>query len=401
MFAPESSTLRVEVAGPQSPHRNGCRLGLSMHSIFRLGYDAVFVGALIAEFLILAHAQRIGEVLDVMDHPDLVRKRHPKVTPLVGGLAIMVPLLIWSGATFALGGSDNERLQLAILLCGAGATLLGYSDDQSSTSPSSRLLSLFLLTTIALVIEPQLLPVRLNLQDFPAITLEPWMAYCLIAVSMAGFVNAVNMADGQNGIVTGMFVIWSACLTAVTGGLAQHLSQLLFLASVLALLFNMAGKVFLGDSGTYGVTFVFGLLAIKAHNAWGVSAETVAVWFFIPIMDCVRLMISRALNGLAPSDGDTNHFHHRLQDRVGRTGGLIIYLSAVGAPSLVATFVPQLSILCLFVLVVFYVSLAWIDSEQVLKRYDLSPGKNAEKFCVIANNNIALSEALERNADVH
>ena len=372
-----------------------------MHSIFRVGSGAVLFGALIAEFLILAHAQRIGEVLDVMDHPDPFRKRHPRITPLVGGLAIMVPLLFWSGATFMLGGGDDERLQLAILLCGAGATLLGYADDQSSTSPSSRLLSLFLLTTIALVIAPQLLPVRLNWQNFPSVTLEPWMAYCLIAIAMAGFVNAVNMADGQNGIVTGMFVIWSACLMAVTGGFAQHLSQLLFFASVLVLLFNMAGKVFLGDSGTYGVTFVFGLLAIQAHNAWGVSAETVAVWFFIPIMDCVRLMISRALNGLAPSDGDRNHFHHRLQDRVGRNGGLIIYLSAVGGPSFVAAFVPRLSILCLLVLVVFYVSLALIASEQDLKLHDLSLGSNAKKFRIIANNNIALIEAQERNADMH
>ena len=372
-----------------------------MHSIFSVASDAVFFGALIAELIILAHANRIGEVLGVMDHPDLVRKRHPRVTPLVGGLAIMAPLLIWSGATFFLGSGGDERFQLAILLCGVGATLLGYTDDQSSTSPSSRLLSLLLLTTIALVIAPQLLPTRLNWEIFPPMTLEPWMAYCLIAVAMAGFVNAVNMADGQNGIVTGMFVIWSACLMAVTSGFAQHLSQLLLLASFLALLFNMVGKVFLGDCGTYGVTFVFGLLAIQAHNASGVSAETVAVWFFIPIMDCVRLMVSRALNGLAPSDGDRNHFHHRLQDRVGRNGGLIIYLSAVGAPSIVAALVPQLSILCLLVLAVFYVSLAWIASEPDLRLHEPSLGSNAKKFRVIANNNVALIEAQERNADVH
>jgi hypothetical protein len=50
---------------------------------------------------------------------------------------------------------------------------------------------------------------------------------------------------------------------------------------------------------------------------------------------------------------------------------------------------------------VFYVGLAWIASEQDLKLHELSLGRNAKKFRVIANNNISLLEAQERNADVH
>src|SRR5258708_40359493 len=134
-----------------------------MPSILSLALGAILFCALIAEILVLTHAQRIGAALGVMDHPDLIRKRHPHVTPLVGGLAIMTPLLIWTAVTCILGEAGDDRLELAILLCGAGATLLGYTDDQSSTSPSSRLLSLFLLTAVALAIAPQLLPAPLAL----------------------------------------------------------------------------------------------------------------------------------------------------------------------------------------------------------------------------------------------
>jgi UDP-GlcNAc:undecaprenyl-phosphate GlcNAc-1-phosphate transferase len=126
---------------------------------------------------------------------------------------------------------------------------------------------------------------------------------------------------------------------ATTSGLPQDLAFVLFVSCTIALAFNLLGRVFLGDAGTYGVTFVFGILAINAHNTGAVSAETVAVWFFIPIVDCLRLMISRVRRGQAPSEGDRNHFHHRLQDVFGTTYSCIIYLCAVGASSLLATLV--------------------------------------------------------------
>lgn len=370
-----------------------------MPSSFSLASAAIFFGALVAEFLILAHAQRIGSALGVMDHPDHIRKRHPHATPLVGGLAIMAVLLIWTTAMFILGKANNDRLAQAILLCGAGATILGHSDDQSSTSPSSRLLSLFLLTMIALVIAPTLLPTRLVLGFAPPLSLIPWVAYVLITIAMAGFVNAVNMADGQNGVVTGMFVIWSVCLIIVTGDFVRDVSCVLFIAAVFAFLFNIAGKVFLGDAGTYGVTFVFGLLAIRAQDSWGVSAVTITVWFFIPVMDCVRLMISRAVNGRAPSDGDRNHFHHRLQARVGRSKGLIIYLTAVGMPSLTAALFPQLSMLCLLVLFALYISLAWVDPAPFQKGQQLSLRHGEKERRVVANGRLGLIEAREQGAD--
>ena len=131
--------------------------------------------------------------------------------------------------------------------------------------------------------------------------------------------------------------------------------------------FNLAGRVFLGDSGSYGIGFVFGLLAINAHNRWGVSAETIAVWFFVPVVDCIRLMVARAVQGQAPSDADYDHFHHRLQFRIGKTGGLCTYLGVVGISSVIASLFPHLALVCMVVLAAFYFSFAWLteaDSES-------------------------------------
>lgn len=359
--------------------------------------SCVLVGALLVELIILLQATYLGGVLRVVDHPDTVRKHHLRATPLVGGLAIMAAVLPWTAICLLRGQAEHEKFVLAVFLCGAGATLVGYTDDQSATSPSSRILFLFLLSAIALVIAPQLVSVTINWGHFGSIALAPWLSFSLIAVAMAGFVNAVNMADGQNGLVTGMFVIWSVCLAAVSGGLMHSIAQVLLIATGVAFLFNMAGRVFLGGAGTYGVTFVFGILTIQAHNSGAVSAETIAVWFCIPVLDCLRLMITRLRKGLAPSNGDRDHFHHRLQDLVGKSYGLAMYLGAVAGSSFIAVMAPQLSPLCLLLLTALYFSLAWIDSE--VGRVAVAARTGADRMA--AMNDMRLLEVQERRQQTH
>ena len=337
-----------------------------MHSFFTApAGGALLFFALVASLLILLNASAIGAKLEIMDIPDNFRKKHARPTPLVGGLAIMIPVVLWAGVSLLWGPQSDLRLMQAVLLCGAGATLVGYADDQRSTSPSSRLLSLFLLMGMAVVIDPALIPAQLNWGSFEPTRIPEWFAVVFVAVAMTGYVNAVNMADGQNGIVSGMFVIWAICLLLVSGGSTANVAQVLFVTVLATFVFNLAGRVFLGDSGSYGIAFVYGLLAIDAHNNMGVSAETIAVWFFIPVMDCIRLMVARALQGQAPSNGDSDHFHHRLQLRVGRAAGLCTYLGVVGASSVIASLVPHLALVCMVVLAAFYFSFAWLTETDV------------------------------------
>jgi UDP-GlcNAc:undecaprenyl-phosphate GlcNAc-1-phosphate transferase len=121
-------------------------------------------------------------------------------------------------------------------------------------------------------------------------------------------------------------------------------------------------------------------MAIYAHNNWGVRAETVMVWFFIPVMDCLRLIIARMLKGHAPFMPDRNHFHHHLEDKLGKTQGLCIYLGAVGGTSLVSSVVPHLSLVCMVILTAFYFSFAWLAEEKSADAEEGSPDGNVLNF---------------------
>jgi UDP-GlcNAc:undecaprenyl-phosphate GlcNAc-1-phosphate transferase len=320
--------------------------------------------ALLVALAILMNGETVGRLLGVVDHPDNVRKVHARATPLVGGIAIMVPLVLWSLAGFILPSvTQNGYVPLAGVICGSSVAILGFLDDRRPLSPILRLTALLALTALALWIDARLLPSAFHWSSTISTPVAPWLSYLLVAVGMAGFVNAVNMADGQDGCVAGMFAIWSGCMILASGGVTAGLAGMLLATSLAVLAFNLRGKVFLGGAGAYGVTFIFGLLILRLHNHWGVTAETIIVWLFIPIVDCLRLTIMRPLQGHSPFEGDRNHFHHRLQRRFGDNAALAIYLGIVAFTSLTATLAPDFAPVCLVALAGLYAGLLLATSE--------------------------------------
>ncbi len=93
------------------------------------------------------------------------------------------------------------------------------------------------------------------------------------------------------------------------------------------------------------------------------TGETVIVWFFLPVMDCLRLMIQRPMQGRSPFEGDRNHFHHRLLDRFGKHVGLAIYLGLVASASFVVAYDSDLAPACLALLTCAYLGLMLLTAS--------------------------------------
>jgi UDP-GlcNAc:undecaprenyl-phosphate GlcNAc-1-phosphate transferase len=335
--------------------------------------------------VVCLNAKAIAERLGVMAHPDPHRRRHERPTPQVGGMAILLGLIAWLAITYYLDESTEQPLLTAMLLCAAGVGLVGFEDDQHETSPLSRILLLLVFMGIAFAIEPQFISHTLNWGSFGPTPIPFWAYVILMGFAVVGVVNAINMADGQNGIVGSMLVVWSGCLMIVTNGMSAGIAGVLFLTSLVFLGFNLRGKTFLGDSGSYGVTFALGLLVALAHARGEVSLETVIVWFFIPVADCLRLLISRPLRGMSPFEGDRDHFHHRLEDKLGRHQGLATYAGAVGVSSLVAALDPRFALVCLCVLSAFYFSFAWLTDATPVA---VSQPESGQDDAVAAASNV-------------
>src|SRR5258707_15526139 len=83
-------------------------------------------------------------------------------------------------------------------------------------------------------------------------------------------------------------------------------------------------------------------------------------------MDCHRPIMTRPLQGRSPVAPDKNHFHHRLQSKLGTTYGLVAYIASVGATSFIAALAPRFALVCIIVLTAIYFSFAFLTDSAEL-----------------------------------
>lgn len=322
-------------------------------------YAAIF-SALYA-VLISWFAWPVGNRLGLLDYPDPYggRKRHAIVTPLVGGLAA-VPVFLVAMAVVAYGMEGSQAVtQHAVSSMALLATclfLLGILDDRFELTPQIRLLVTVGAIGIAATTTRDLSLdfIFFSWQQQPVFISS--VAVLVTMVSIVGFINAVNMADGKNGIVIGLCIMWTGCLIwHATPELLMPLVCLL-IALCIALAFNLKGRLFLGDGGSYGLACIIAVVAINLYNRNfdTLRADHVLVWFAVPVLDCLRLLVTRSLQGRSPFAGDREHLHHYLHRTLGWPQGLIYYWALAGIPSLVTLLLPQAGLFALVLAVVSY-----------------------------------------------
>jgi UDP-GlcNAc:undecaprenyl-phosphate GlcNAc-1-phosphate transferase len=277
-----------------------------------------------------------------MDQPDGMRKLHAEPTPLVGGIAMLIPSFAMSLLYFA--GPDQAPFIL-VSVVGAGVSLiLGIADDRWGLSPVWRLLVLTFVIFIAFSLDPTLVLHHLRLAIFHqslSFPLDP-LAAPVMAFVILGFVNAVSMTDGMDGQLLGSIIIWSSFIAWYLGPDLGGPFVILISSSIVVLAFNLRGKLFTGSSGAYAAALfiAFGTIAAYRHvngpTPAGpdspMSASVPTHWFWLPVLDCLRLMATRSFAGRSPLSGDRNHFHHMLLRRMPPHHAVIVYLALLAAP---------------------------------------------------------------------
>ncbi len=314
--------------------------------------------------LIALNANRIGTLIGVMDAPDPVggRKRHDHITPLVGGIGCVLPALGMLGLTAISSEFPNElsRYELGwILVASLILFLIGVMDDKYSLSPKIRLAISVVIFSILIL---QVADLHLELLWF-SFTQQPIyigaVGSVLSILCLVGLLNALNMTDGKNGLVIGITLFWVFALWAYAPEQLKPLLAALFAALLVMLYFNLKGVLFMGDSGVYGISAMLGMLAIFIYNRRPdmLVADQIILWLSFPVIDCLRVMGSRVLNGRSPFDPGRDHFHHYLSRRFGWDRGKYICWALVWVPGMISIFVPNASVVLLLLTILSYAAI--------------------------------------------
>ena len=316
--------------------------------------------AFVIALLIGANADRIAGRLGLLDYPDTDggRKRHAKVTPLVGGLAVAIVSV--AAALIVRAALPPPTLHLA-WLAGAVTVMftIGAIDDRFHLSPILRLGAAMAVLGLVINEVPDFSLAFVRFSGQPALWLLGWIGPGFTLLCLLGLLNAVNLADGKNGIVAGMGLVWTVVIAAHMPAAMLPLLAAVGVALLVIGGFNMAGRLFLGDGGCYAISTLFGLLAIYAynHDFEAMRADDVAVIFAIPVFDTVRLMTVRILRRRSPFEGDRDHLHHHLYEWVGWPKGLAVYLAMVALPNAGALIWPGTGLFWLLASLAIYVGI--------------------------------------------
>lgn len=283
----------------------------------------------------------VGRLLGVIDYPDGGRKSHARPTPMVGGIALMVPLLLVALVEGPLQ-AGNADIFGSLLLVGGVFLVLGWYDDRHHIRPSVRLLISTALFGAVILLQPGLALTALDLWVVIPLGLVafPFTVLCLV-----GLQNAINMADGMNGLLIGLAIFWTVCLLLYAPAHLLLYLAFMLLGLMILLLYNVAGALFLGDAGSYAIGGTIGILMLYTYESanGALPVFTVVLWLLVPVVDCLRVMATRVLHGLSPLDADKNHLHHRLARHWRWPVCLGIYLTMVIVPGLIGALWPELS----------------------------------------------------------
>jgi UDP-GlcNAc:undecaprenyl-phosphate GlcNAc-1-phosphate transferase len=264
-------------------------------------------------------ARRVGAGLGLLDHPD-PRKLQRTAIPRTGGIGVLAGLAAGLGVLGALSGSLGVPIGREIFAICLGGLLvhgLGVLDDLWDIPAPAKLLAQS--AAVGIVVWNGVTVEEISLGD-ARWSLGPFAAP-LTAFFILGFVNALNLVDGLDGLAGGIASL-AAFALAVTGALQGNLVlaalSLVLLGSTLGFLpYNFAKdrKAFLGDGGSMLLGYALAAAAVAGTRFAGGDPAPILVAMAaasVPILDTATTIVRRARNGQGLFRADSMHVHHRL-----------------------------------------------------------------------------------------
>ena len=277
------------------------------------------LAATLSYFLTFLFIQ-LSRQFDLLDYP-AGRKNHKKPTPFLGGLSIFISfwVVVFGGlvaASFVSTTVTHQILKFSPKLAGifAGSAIIlivGLLDDKFRWSPLRKLAGQVLAAGILMS-----LGLTINLIESLG-----FLGYVGTFLWIILIINAFNFIDSLDGHCTGIALISSIMFFWMTQIMEQQMLALFLITFSGALIgflphnFKPA-KIFLGDNGSHFIGYMMAAFTLLCryqapHSSFAVLFIPVLI-FGVPIYDMMSVIIVRLSRGMAPWQGDRNHFAHRL-----------------------------------------------------------------------------------------
>lgn len=285
----------------------------------------LFFVALLSSLWIFRKVHRIAQMKNVVDAPD-ARKLQEHPIPVLGGLSVFFGIIVALVFCQVFFGSSSLFSFLGIM---AIMLFVGTTDDILSLSPILRLVIEVIVVLLFIY------GTGWSINDLHGLwgigVIPSYVAVPLTVFACVGIINAVNMIDGVDGLMSGYAIVVSVifgCLFYQSGDMDMAAMAMISAGALIPFfVYNVVGqrsKMYLGDGGSLMIGTMMSLFVVsvlKKHSlcslnvidGFGLVPFTLAV-LSIPVFDTLRVMLMRVRNRRSPFSPDRNHLHHMFID---------------------------------------------------------------------------------------
>lgn len=339
-----------------------------------MNYFLFFLISLTLSIIFTQIVKQIASRANIVDSPDLGKKKHKGKIPLLGGIAIflsffIVLLLIKEKLVI---GDLNYSHWLGFFVGALFLMIGGFLDDKFNLSAKKQII--FPILAIICLIAGGVNIEKITNPFGGFIYFNEFFSFFLIAVWLFLMMYTTKLLDGVDGLVSGLGAIGGLIIflfTATTKYFQPDiaLTTAIFVGSCLGfLIFNWhPARIFLGEGGSLLIGYVLGVLAIISGGKIAIALLILG----IPMLDVFWTVVRRTLKGKNPFIfADREHLHHRLL-RLGLSQPktvLIFYALAFlfGTSGLfLQTFGKILAVFILImIMLVFVISFTYLDNRK-------------------------------------
>ncbi|QTA37140.1 undecaprenyl/decaprenyl-phosphate alpha-N-acetylglucosaminyl 1-phosphate transferase [Thermosipho ferrireducens] len=193
---------------------------------------------------------------------------------------------------------NNRNLDLGLI----AAFAAGFLDDMLHLTYK---LKFFLGSVVAFIFVLQ--------NDMTLFSFHGNLVYIITFFWFLAVTNGFNMVDGLNGLSTGIFIIYFLLTGNVT-----------WIWTIFPVfLFNIYGKIFLGDSGTFFLSYMIIKFSTEISN----DLLYLTIFFGYPSYEVASSFLRRIFSKKNPFLADRGHLHHVFTKKIGERLFLVMAYS--------------------------------------------------------------------------
>lgn len=278
---------------------------------------------------------RLATRIGLVDLPNSApHKKHHVATPIAGGIALYVSLLLtalWSGIY-------TDPSVMAMYLASLPVFLFGIWDDFKEISPLLKIVgqSIAVVILISFGVSIKVFESPEFLFSIPG-TFGVYLDWLLTFLWIVGITNAFNFVDSMDGLAIGLAGMGTTFFILVSldaGQLLLSQQSVLLLGACIGLyIFNSPpARLFLGDSGAQTLGFILGVIAIayRPQGAFQSSSWVVPIMLLgVPIFDMVLVVFSRLRRKKPIYTAARDHTYHRLEALGWSSGKAVLVMQVV------------------------------------------------------------------------